>query len=262
MTTGTLELRDLGAGVDYGEATALQEALHAERAAGACGDILLLLEHRPVYTLGRSADANHVLLDADERKRRGIALFPATRGGDVTYHGPGQLVGYPIIHLGERGLRVVEYVTAVEEVLIRALADFGIAAGRDARNRGVWVGDDKVAAIGIRVSRQVAMHGFALNVNTRLDDYRGIVPCGLSAAGVTSMERLAGRPFDMAGVKETVFSHMKTVFGYAGTNGGDDGDAAHRFVRYQRASDAPRADASAPLAGGADSGGGISGGCR
>lgn len=217
MTTGTIELRDLGADIDYGEAAALQETLHTARVAGGRDDILLLLEHRPVYTLGRSADTEHVLFGADELKQRGIALFPTTRGGDVTYHGPGQLVGYPIVHLGARGLRVVEYVTAIEEVLIRALADFGISAARDARNRGVWVGNDKIAAIGIRVSRQVAMHGFALNVTTRLDDYRGIVACGLSTAGITSMARLTERPIAMSAVKGAVFSHMKTVLGYAET---------------------------------------------
>jgi lipoate-protein ligase B len=214
MESGAIELRDMGADVDYAAAAALQEELHAARVAGRAGDTLLLLEHRPVYTLGRSADPDHILLDAGELDRRGIARVSTSRGGDVTYHGPGQLVGYPIIHLGDRGLGVLAYVSAVEEALIRALADCAIAAGRDPRNRGVWIGNDKIAAIGIRVSRQVTMHGFALNVNTRLDDYRGIVPCGLTSAGVTSMARLLGRPVVMADIKAAVFSHFRTVFGY------------------------------------------------
>ncbi len=214
MEPGTIELRDLGADVDYAVAAALQDELHAGRVAGTVGDTLLLLEHRSVYTLGRSADPEHILLDADELKRRGIVRASTSRGGDVTYHGPGQLVGYPIIHLGCRGLGVLAYVTAVEEVLIRTLSSFAIPAGRDARNRGVWVDNDKIAAIGIRVSRQVTMHGFALNVNTRLDDYRGIVPCGLADAGVTSMAHLLGRSIDLAHVKTTLFSHFRTIFRY------------------------------------------------
>jgi lipoate-protein ligase B len=215
MEPSAIDLRDLGADVDYGAAASLQDELHARRVAGTVGDTLLLLEHRPVYTLGRSANASHILLNAVELERRGIVRFTTSRGGDVTYHGPGQLVGYPIIHLGGRGLGVLAYVTAVEEVLIRTLADFGVPAGRDPRNRGVWVGNDKIAAIGIRVSRQVTMHGFALNVNTRLDDYCGIVPCGLTSAGVTSMARVLGRPVDMTAIKAAVFSHVCTIFGYS-----------------------------------------------
>jgi len=214
MESGAIDLRDLGASVDYGAAAALQDEIHAERVAGTVGDTLLLLEHRPVYTLGRSADASHILLDAAELEWLGIERFTTSRGGDVTYHGPGQLVGYPIIHLGDRGLGVLAYITAVEEALIRALADFRVPAGRDPRNRGVWVGNDKIAAIGIRVSRQVTMHGFALNVNTRLDDYRGIVPCGLADAGVTSMAHLLGRSIDLAHVKTTLFSHFHTILRY------------------------------------------------
>jgi lipoate-protein ligase B len=138
-----------------------------------------------------------------------------TRGGDVTYHGPGQLVGYPIVHLGERGLRVLSYVTALEEVLIRVLAAWGIAAGRDPRNRGVWVGNDKIAALGIRVSRQVAMHGFALNVNTRLSDYDALVPCGIRDAGVTSMQHLLGSAVEPVAVKAAVVREFRHVLGYA-----------------------------------------------
>lgn len=211
----TLSVRDLGQGAAYGEVLALQERLHAQRAAGEIPDTLLLLEHRPVYTLGRSASEDNVLYSEEALRRAGIERVVTTRGGDVTYHGPGQLVGYPIIHLADAGMRVLEYVTALEEALIRAVAGFGIQAGRDARNRGVWVGDNKLAALGIRVARQVTMHGFALNVCTHLEDYRGIVACGLRDAGVTSMARLLGRDPGMDNVKRQVAEAFRSVFGYA-----------------------------------------------
>lgn len=210
-----LIVNDLGRNADYREIAARQEALHADRVAGRIPDTLLLLEHRPVYTLGRSADTRHILRPAAELARDGIEVHRTTRGGDVTYHGPGQLVGYPIVHLGERNLRVIAYVTALEEVLIRALASFGLKAIRDSRNRGVWIGNDKIAAVGIRVSRQVAMHGFALNVNTRLGDYDHLVPCGIRNAGVTSMQRALGRKIDMRTVKARIAAEFRTVLGYA-----------------------------------------------
>ncbi len=212
---GRLEVCDLGTDVDYAAAAALQDVCHAGRRAGTRHDTLLLLEHAPVYTLGRSAKPDHIRWDADALRAAGIACVTTTRGGDVTYHGPGQLVGYPILHLAQRGMGVLDYIQAVEESLIRALAACGLAqAGRDARNRGVWVGNDKIAAIGIRVSHQVTAHGFALNVNTRLADYAGIVPCGLTDAGVTSLARCLGHPFDMAAVKRAVRSAFVAVFGY------------------------------------------------
>jgi lipoate-protein ligase B len=210
----TLQVSDLGAGQGYADVLALQERTHAQRVAGEAPDCLFLLEHRPVYTLGRSADASNVLYCEEALREAGIECVATSRGGDVTYHGPGQLVGYPIIHLGEAGLRVVEYVTALEEVIIRAAASFGVTAARDPRNRGAWVGGSKLAAIGIRVSRQVAMHGFALNVNTRLDDYRGIVACGLRDAGITSMSQLLGRPVEMQDVKEHVIRAFKETLHY------------------------------------------------
>lgn len=211
----TLSVTDLGAGVGYAEALELQERLHAQRVAGAVPDTLLLLEHRPVYTLGRSAAADHILYSEEALRQAGIERVETTRGGDVTYHGPGQLVGYPIVHLGDAGVKVLAYLTALEEALIRAAAGFGIVAGRDARNRGVWVGNDKLAALGIRVSRQVTMHGFALNVSTALSDYGGIVACGLKDAGVTSMARVLGQTPEMGEVKRRVVEAFCGVFGYA-----------------------------------------------
>lgn len=210
-----LRVQDLGADAGYGDVLALQERLHAERVAGVIPDTLLLLEHRPVYTVGRSAGAGHVLLPDEALRAAGIERVETSRGGDVTYHGPGQLVGYPILHLGEAGLRVLEYVGALEEVLLRTAAAYGVSAARDPRNRGVWVGDAKLAAIGIRVSRQVAMHGFALNVATRLEDYGGIVACGLRGVGVTSLSRLTGVAVSVAEVKVRVAAEFRRVFGYA-----------------------------------------------
>ena len=194
-----LVFRDLGGAVPYAEALAEQMLLHAARCRDEVADTVLLLEHRPVYTLGRSAESAHVLWDAARLRREGIEVVEADRGGDVTYHGPGQLVAYPIVRLAERGMGVLDYVTALEEAAILATRALGLeGAGRDPRNRGVWVGGRKICAIGIRVSRGVTRHGLALNVNTRLADFAGIVPCGLADAGVTSLAEELGRPIDMA----------------------------------------------------------------
>ena len=209
-----LSVKDLGADQEYGEVLVLQERLHARRISGEITDTLLLLEHSPVYTLGRSAETANLLMSDEALRSAGIAKFETRRGGDVTYHGPGQLVGYPIIHLAEKGLKVLEFVEGIEEALMRAASGFGVAAGRDRRNRGVWIGDDKLAALGIMVSRQVTMHGFALNVNTDLNLYRGIVPCGLRGAGVTSLALALGREVEMLAVKKSVAEAFRDVFGY------------------------------------------------
>ena len=209
-----LSVKDLGADQEYGEVLVLQERLHARRISGEITDTLLLLEHSPVYTLGRSAETANLLMSDEALRSAGIAKFETRRGGDVTYHGPGQLVGYPIIHLAEKGLKVLEFVEGIEEALMRAASGFGVAAGRDRRNRGVWIGDDKLAALGIMVSRQVTMHGFALNVNTDLNLYRGIVPCGLRGAGVTSLALALGREVEMLAVKKSVAEAFREVFGY------------------------------------------------
>lgn len=211
----TLSIQDLGGEQPYADVLALQEETHAARCKGSVPDTFFLLEHRRVYTLGRSAEANNILYSQETLQQTGIDRVETSRGGDVTYHGPGQLVGYPIIHIGEADLKVVEYVTALEESLIRAMATFGIEAGRDSRNRGVWVGNNKLAAIGIRVAHSVTMHGFALNVNTQLADYCGIISCGLQDAGVTSMSKLLGKPLNMPAVKQAVISSFKQVFQYA-----------------------------------------------
>lgn len=184
-----LHVRDLGR-YPYADALNLQQELVEERAAGKTPDVLLLVEHDPVYTLGRSAKEENVVMSPADLAARGIELFHVGRGGDVTYHGPGQIVGYPILHLRERGKGVLWHVATLEKILIATLCDFGIEGTTDPRNRGVWIGNEKIAAIGVRVRKQVTMHGFSLNVKVDLSHYGGIVPCGLSDAGVTSMDRL------------------------------------------------------------------------
>jgi lipoyl(octanoyl) transferase len=176
--------------VAYAEAWDLQRRLVAQRQGDGGRDTLLLLEHPRVYTLGKRADRTNVLFDEAELVRRGIEVVAVDRGGDVTYHGPGQLVGYPILRLaGTRA--VVDYVRALEEILLRTLARFGVSAERFPGYTGVWVGDEKVAAIGVRVtSGGITSHGFALNVTTDLDDFAGIVPCGISDRGVCSLASL------------------------------------------------------------------------
>jgi lipoyl(octanoyl) transferase len=175
--------------VPYLTAWDWQRALVGRHQAGEGEDVLLLLEHPPVYTLGRRADRRNVLLDDAALTRRGIDVVEVDRGGDVTYHGPGQLVGYPILRLA--GTPVVDYVRALEEVLLRTLAAFDIQGERSPGYTGVWVGDEKVAAIGVRVAAGgITSHGFALNVAPDLDDFGGIVPCGITDRGVCSLRSL------------------------------------------------------------------------
>jgi lipoyl(octanoyl) transferase len=176
--------------VPYLAAWDLQRRLVTERQEGLGRDVLLLLEHPPVYTLGKRTDRSHLVFDADQRAAHGIELVEVDRGGDVTYHGPGQLVGYPILRLASiRG--VVEYVRALEEILIRALATFDVHGERSAGYTGVWVGEEKIAAIGVRVATGgVTSHGFALNVAPDLAHFGGIVPCGIADRGVCSLASL------------------------------------------------------------------------
>jgi lipoyl(octanoyl) transferase len=207
-----LEVRRLGT-VAYADGLKLQEELVAARRAGEIPDTLLLLEHPHVITLGSASDGSHVLLDDGERRLMGIELFETGRGGDVTYHGPGQLVGYPILDLKPDRKDLHRYIRDLEEALIRALAGYGIEGGREDGLTGVWVGDEKVAAIGVRVSSGwITSHGFALNVNTDLSFFGAIVPCGIRDHGVTSMQALLGRSLDMREVEGRVFEAMAEVF--------------------------------------------------
>ncbi len=234
----------LGA-LDYGEGLRLQQKLVELRKAGQIGDVLLLLEHSPVITLGRNAKAANVLASTEVLAARGVEVFECDRGGDVTFHGPGQLVGYPILDLrthsssqlqpSRKTLGVVGYVRRLEEVLIRTCGDFGIGTKRVAGLTGVWTEPDrvgsglrpdpggsetrphttaaKIAAIGVHISRSVTSHGFALNVNTDLSYFNLIVPCGITAKAVTSMEKELGRELDLNEVTQAVSRNFGSVFG-------------------------------------------------
>jgi lipoyl(octanoyl) transferase len=216
-----LTVRRLGL-VPYADALELQRQLVEQRKAGAIGDQLLLLQHPPVITLGVKArnDRSHVLETAEGLAAKGIELVETGRGGDVTYHGPGQLVGYPIIDLNPERRDVHRYVRDLEEVLIRAVAAVGVTAGRSAGLTGVWVGDAKLAAIGVRIARWVTSHGFALNVGTNLDHFRLIVPCGIADKTVTSLEELSGRAVPMDRVVSAVCHAFADVFGRQFTEDG------------------------------------------
>jgi len=207
-----LDVCDLGR-CRYSPVLRLQERLVERRLQGDIPDTLLLLEHEPVYTLGRNADEGNLLLSAEKCRERGIDVVRIGRGGDVTFHGPGQLVGYPIFDLRSRGRRVLWYVNGLEELLIRTLGDFGITGRRDSINRGVWVGEKKIAAIGVRVTRFIAMHGFSLNVDPDLSFYEGIVPCGIRDRGVTTIRDSLGK-VDKADVRRRLVERCVDVFGF------------------------------------------------
>jgi lipoate-protein ligase B len=197
----------------YAEAHALQHDLVERRKRDEVPDQFLLLEHTHAITLGRAANCANVLVDDATRARFGVGLFETGRGGDVTYHGPGQLVGYPIIKLLPGRQDVRRYVRDIQEVLIRAARDFGVEAEpRGGDYTGVWVGDEKLAAIGIRISRWVTMHGFAFNVATDLNYFQLIVPCGIRGHGVTSLKKILGKDVEMREVADRVAHHFGEVF--------------------------------------------------
>ena len=213
----SLTVRRLGV-IDYGAALELQQSLVEERRGGIIGDTLLLLEHPPVITLGvrTRGQSTHIRATPEELARAGVTVHATGRGGDVTYHGPGQLVGYPILDLRPDRRDVHRYVRDLEEVLILALARFDIAARRVTGLTGVWAGlegrEEKVAAIGVRISRWITSHGFALNVRTDLRHFGLIVPCGMADRGVTSIEALCGAPVSMSVVDSAVIDAFASVF--------------------------------------------------
>ena len=200
----------------YADALALQRSLVEDRRAGRVGDLLLLVEHPHVLTLGVRGDGgrSHILAAPELLAARGVDVFEAGRGGDVTYHGPGQVVGYPIVDLSPDRRDVHRYVRDLEEVLIRTASDYGITAGRIDGLTGVWVGHEKLAAIGVRIARWVTSHGFAFNVTTDLEYFNLIVPCGIADRGVTSLGRLLGRAVDRAEVESRIAARFVEVFGY------------------------------------------------
>ena len=212
--------------VAYEPAWAVQKAVQARLIAAkratppeALPHVLLLVEHPPVYTLGKSGDAAHLLLSEDALRARGASFFRIDRGGDITFHGPGQLVGYPILDLDRVFTDIHRYLRELEDVVIRTCADDGVHGGRVEGRTGVWIGPDargperKICAFGIRCSRWVTMHGFALNLNTDLAFFDHIVPCGIADRGVTSLARELDRPADEAAVRDRLLHHFSVRFG-------------------------------------------------
>jgi lipoate-protein ligase B len=198
--------------VQYSEALDLQMQICESKKQGFVRDVLLLLEHPPTITLGRSGNANHLLVSDNYLKSHGVGFWNVDRGGDVTFHGPGQLVGYPILSLsaGERDVR--GYMRNLEESLIRLLASYGIVSRRDSQFTGVWTDDGKIAAMGVHISRWITRHGFALNVNTDLSFYNLIVPCGISGRGVSSMKKQLSHPVEMSEVAARYIKEFEIVF--------------------------------------------------
>lgn len=227
--------RDLGQ-LDYKTAWDLQESLLQQGVAAKAkavnatansgtneeecpvNNYLLFVEHPPVYTLGKSGKVEHVLISDEEREAKGIEFFKINRGGDITFHGPGQVVGYPIFDLEQFYTDIGRYLRDLEEVVIRTLADYGIAAGRSAGETGVWIDAEipgkerKICALGVRCSRWITMHGFAFNINTNLDYFNYIIPCGIQNKQVTSLQQELGRAVPMAEVKEKLLRHFSAVF--------------------------------------------------
>jgi lipoyl(octanoyl) transferase len=207
-----LEVRRLGL-VPYADGLELQRRLVEERKADRIPDTLLLLQHPHVLTIGVKKDGkSHILATPDRLSSLGVDVFETGRGGDVTYHGPGQLVGYPIIDLNPDRRDVHRYVRDLEEVMIRACADYGLEAGRVKGFSGAWIGDEKIGAIGVRISRWITSHGFAFNVTTEIDFFNLIVPCGISDKGVTSLAAQLDKAPSMNEVEERFAHHFASVF--------------------------------------------------
>jgi lipoyl(octanoyl) transferase len=208
----TADFLDLGL-QPYARVHALQVELAGARHRGIVShDLFLCVEHPPVFTLGRHASRTHLVVSASFLGERAIDVVPIERGGEITYHGPGQLVLYPIISLKKRHLRVGDYVCLLEELMLRLAADCGIAATRDPRNHGVWVGNNKLGSIGIAIRHGVAFHGLALNVELDLTPFSWINPCGLSGVGMTSLLREGGSDCSMAWVKKSLRDHLEVLF--------------------------------------------------
>lgn len=210
-----LQVRRLGL-VPYADGLELQRHLVEERKADRIPDTLLLLQHPHVLTIGVKKDGrSHILASPDRLSSLGVDVFETGRGGDVTYHGPGQLVGYPILNLDPDRRDVHKYVRDLEEVMIRVCADYGLDAGRVKGFSGAWIGDAKIGAIGVRISRWITSHGFAFNVATDIDFFNLIVPCGIADRGVTSLAAQLGRAPAMAEVEDRFVEHFAAVFARA-----------------------------------------------
>ena len=204
-----LQFQDLG-NAPYQQTWDMQKEMQSQRINNKIDDTVLLVEHEPVYTFGKNANENHLLQNYPED----VKVFHVERGGDITFHGPGQLVGYPIIDLHNYKMSISWYMRSLEAVIINTLNHYGIAAEHKKGLTGVWVKEEKIAALGVRISRWVTMHGFALNVNTELHYYDGIIPCGIFEYGVTSMKKLLGTAIKMDEVKKLLIKEFNMVFHY------------------------------------------------
>jgi lipoyl(octanoyl) transferase len=209
-----LDYYDLGV-VPYGEAWDFQRHIFSGRKEANIPDTLIMLEHPHTYTLGKVAKREHLLLTDKELADRQISVYDIDRGGDITYHGPGQIVGYPIINLADWQKDSHKYLRTLEEVIISVMQTYGIGCGRKEGLTGVWIENRKIAAIGIKISSWITMHGFALNVNTELDLFTGIIPCGITDKEVTSMQKELGHPVPLDEVKEKLLEHFMTHFEYS-----------------------------------------------
>ena len=200
--------------IDYKEAWDLQKSIFELRYQQKVDDVFLLLEHPHTYTLGKTADEKNLVGNEEYLKKNKISVYDIDRGGDITYHGPGQIVGYPIIDLNSWGKDTDKYLRALEEIIIRTCADYCLPVTRVPKYTGVWIEDRKIAAIGIKVTRWITMHGFALNVNTDLSLYNGIIPCGITNKEVTSLQKELDTKIDIQEVKSKILNHTVTIFGY------------------------------------------------
>jgi len=212
-TYRTLDYSDLGL-IDYKIAWNLQKEIFNLRLNNEINDTFFLLEHPHTYTLGKVADKENLISNDDQLEELGINVYEIDRGGDITYHGPGQIVGYPIIKLTDWKQDTHEYLRGLEEVIMLTCSEYGITTERNSKYTGVWIGQRKVAAIGIKVSRWITMHGFAFNVNTDLNYFGGIIPCGIRDKEVTSLKKELGTDIDLQEVKEKLVNNFQKVFGY------------------------------------------------
>ena len=201
--------------MEYRAALDLQRNIALARQSGVIEkDVVLVLEHPPVFTLGRRASTENLKVSSAFLERKKIPVIPVDRGGDITFHGPGQLVIYPIIDLTKAGLKVIDYVTGLEEIMLRTVADWKILAARNSANRGIWVAGRKLGSVGISVKRGISFHGCSLNVNLSLKPFKWINPCGLQNVGVTSMEEELSQKISMSQVREVLAHHFESVFGF------------------------------------------------
>ncbi len=213
MENKILTYCDLGF-IDYKETWDLQQVIHSKRVVGEIEDTFFLLEHPNTYTLGKTAQKENLIGTEDYLKQNQISVYDIDRGGDITYHGPGQIVGYPIIDLNNWYKDTHKYLRALEEVIIKTCGDYGLECGRNEKHTGVWIGDKKIAAIGIKVSRWITMHGFAFNVNTDLSLFNGIIPCGIQDKSVTSLSNELKKEIDINEVNEKLLKYFALLFNY------------------------------------------------